>query len=177
MNVIFVRHGLTAWNLAGKIQGSTDIPLAPEGVRQAQALAGQLHMDKIDKVYYSPLQRTMRMAQIMAAAHPGCQKIAEPRLAERSFGNYEGCRYTDFDYLRLWDYQQDWSGENVESIQALFRRVWSFLDELRGQQGTALLVSHGGVSVPVRYYGQEMRGVRDTNGVMLHHGEIFRFTV
>jgi broad specificity phosphatase PhoE len=41
-SLIFVRHGETDWNLAGRIQGSSDIPLNDTGRRQAREAAADL---------------------------------------------------------------------------------------------------------------------------------------
>ncbi|MCY4190429.1 MAG: histidine phosphatase family protein, partial [Rhodospirillaceae bacterium] len=31
MNILFLRHGPTAWNAEGRVQGQTDIPLSDAG--------------------------------------------------------------------------------------------------------------------------------------------------
>ena len=53
MNLYLIRHGQTDWNVAGKIQGSTDIPLNDMGKRQAGCLAKGMERRPVTKVYTS----------------------------------------------------------------------------------------------------------------------------
>ena len=36
--IMLVRHGVTEWNSKGRVQGQSDINLAPDGVHQARLL-------------------------------------------------------------------------------------------------------------------------------------------
>ena len=55
--LLVVRHGETAWNVEGRIQGHVDIALNALGQAQARALGERLLHDKFDAVYSSDLQR------------------------------------------------------------------------------------------------------------------------
>ncbi|TGT93369.1 histidine phosphatase family protein, partial [bacterium M00.F.Ca.ET.163.01.1.1] len=44
----FIRHGETDWNIAGKLQGRTDIPLNESGIKQAQACGISLLQNEWD---------------------------------------------------------------------------------------------------------------------------------
>ena len=91
-----VRHGQTDWNRAGKIQGTTDIPLNETGRQQAEQLAAVLKErsgypagTRIDAVYTSPLARAFQTAEILAKEG----KLPLRRLTglrERDFGCWEG---------------------------------------------------------------------------------------
>jgi hypothetical protein len=47
MKIYFARHGQTDWNIQRKVQGTTDIPLNENGIRQAQELCKNLEDRKI----------------------------------------------------------------------------------------------------------------------------------
>jgi broad specificity phosphatase PhoE len=59
--VIYIaRHGETAWTITGQHTGLTDLPLTPQGERNAQALADRLTGLNFAEVFTSPLQRARR---------------------------------------------------------------------------------------------------------------------
>ena len=57
----FLRHGQTTWNLSGKYQGSTDVPLSELGIRQAALAARWFDGMKIDAIYSSPQIRAQNL--------------------------------------------------------------------------------------------------------------------
>jgi broad specificity phosphatase PhoE len=110
MLLYYVRHGLTDWNIAGRLQGHRDIPLNQTGRAQA-AHCGEILRDLfardgraaggIDYVS-SPLSRARDTMEIMRATlglAPTGYGI-EPRMAEIGFGEWEGLTY---DEVMLWD--------------------------------------------------------------------------
>ena len=47
MVLYFIRHGETSWNVEGKMQGQTDIPLNENGIRLAQETAEGMTFSQI----------------------------------------------------------------------------------------------------------------------------------
>jgi broad specificity phosphatase PhoE len=62
----FLRHGQTAWNVEGRFQGHTDIPLNELGLTQAHDAAKILALCPIDMIVASPLIRARRTAEIVS---------------------------------------------------------------------------------------------------------------
>src|SRR5690606_174542 len=87
-----IRHGLTDWNKAGKMQGQTDIPLNEEGKRQARALAVYLQQERWrwDRISSSDLQRASATARIISDVLGLGDVHLDPLLRERGFGLAEG---------------------------------------------------------------------------------------
>lgn len=79
-----IRHGPTAWNAEGRIQGTTDIPLSAAGRavvggwRVPPELAGFRWVS-------SPLSRALETARLL-----GAEPDLEPLLAEMDHGEWEG---------------------------------------------------------------------------------------
>ncbi|MFN7345615.1 MAG: histidine phosphatase family protein, partial [Betaproteobacteria bacterium] len=67
--LLLIRHGETAWNAGGRIQGQLDIPLSATGVWQAGRLADRLAAagaERIDVVVASDLARARLTAEPLA---------------------------------------------------------------------------------------------------------------
>ena len=61
--LIVVRHGETAWNADGRIQGHLPTALNARGMRQAEAVAARLAGEAFDALYSSDLKRAMQTAR------------------------------------------------------------------------------------------------------------------
>src|SRR5262245_54077235 len=103
--IYYVRHGLTDWNAQHRLQGRHDVPLNPEGraqaVRCGEILRDLLARDRRspDDLDYvsSPLVRARETMELMRSTLglPPAEYRIEERLAEISFGDWEGLTYAD----------------------------------------------------------------------------------
>jgi len=97
--LVFVRHGSTTWNQAGRYQGSTDVALSLEGVEDARSNAGLIRSlianGELDpsalSIVTSPLLRARQSADTIALCLDSDPAIrVEPALRELSMGRWEG---------------------------------------------------------------------------------------
>jgi len=91
MQLYVLRHGETDWNVQGRLQGTSDVPLNARGIEQAQraarSLRGVLSPQAI--IVSSPLERALATATAVAQA-AGVSVETDPRLIERAYGVWEG---------------------------------------------------------------------------------------
>lgn len=85
----FLRHGQTDWNVEGRLQGHTDIPLNATGIAQAHSAAIRLTKEPITRIISSPLVRALKTAAITAESIKLPVHI-DSQLMERTFGSLEG---------------------------------------------------------------------------------------
>ena len=157
-HIYITRHGESQWNLEGKVQGVTDIPLTPKGIEQARQLARKIKETgiKIDEVLYSPLSRAADTAKIIAEEN-GLPLTLETRLIEQNFGEYEGHEWKKHPgvfHEAKKQFASDYNGG--ESMLRLAQRIYNLLDELKSRSNTEnktfLLVTHGGIARMIHSY-------------------------
>ncbi len=95
-SILLIRHGETAWNRSGRVQGWRDSPLSDFGVVQAQALAARLAGDRIDRLISSDLGRARETAAPIAS-RLGISIDLDPGLRERNYGIFEGRTYGEIE--------------------------------------------------------------------------------
>ena len=85
-----LRHGITNWNLEGKIQGRTDVPLSKTGRISLSSLSVPSLFQDVEWIT-SPLQRARETAKIL-----GLNKTrTDIRLVEMNWGEWEGKKLKD----------------------------------------------------------------------------------
>ncbi len=86
--VVYVaRHGNTAWTHTGQHTGLSDLPLTPDGERNAVRLGERLKGMKFAQIFTSPLQRAARTCELSGF---GARSITDQNLVEWDYGKYEG---------------------------------------------------------------------------------------
>lgn len=180
--ILLTRHGETAWNAIGRLQGHTDIELNDAGRAQALALATTLAEANLTAVYTSDLARARETGAIIATALALPAPEVDPELRERRFGVFEGltrdeCATQHPEAWRAWLSQTGAppGGEPRDLAIARMSRVLTRLAATDG--GPLLVVSHGGV---MRLWLMEVLGSNVPlipNGatfVIDHDGRAFR---
>jgi 2,3-bisphosphoglycerate-dependent phosphoglycerate mutase len=150
--ILAIRHGETAWNREGRLQGHLNLPLNALGERQAERLGAALADDPIDAIYASDLDRAAVTARHLAAPH-GLDVRHDKRLRERAFGIHEGKLWTEIeagfpeDALRWRRRDPDFEPPGGESLIALYDRCIAVVSELAAAHAgqTIAIVAHGGV--------------------------------
>lgn len=159
VELVAVRHGMTAWNLERRYQGQRDIELTfPEAEAALERLRIALGGETFTLIYSSDLRRCRQTLEwIGAAAENGAAPAFEPRLREIDFGDYEGKTYDELkdrpDY-RAWidsvGEQRIPGGENGADLRARLddwlAQVAKTAVEVGGSAPLKVLaVAHGGV--------------------------------
>jgi len=151
VRLLLVRHGETAWNAQGRLQGNLDVPLSDAGRRQARALAATVAAQEPRNVVTSPLSRTRETARLLAL-EPGAW---DPRWAEADLGEWAGKLVPEIDATQYADWRagrrEPPGGETLSDVR---ERVTAALRELPGEN--TVVVTHGG---PIRAVLRHLLGI------------------
>jgi broad specificity phosphatase PhoE len=155
----FVRHGETDWNAERRLQGQLDIPLNDIGRLQStqcgstlcSLIAARRKLLAGFAFISSPLSRARETMEIMRGrlGLPRKGYAVEPRLAELSFGRWEGLTYAEvraLDSAALAVREHDkwnFTTPEGESYAELLVRVREWY---AGVDGDIIVAAHGGVA-------------------------------
>lgn len=152
--LFLVRHGETDWNIAGRLQGSRDVPLNSLGREQAAEVGrvlGQMVRD-VRALHYvsSPLSRAVETMRILRTTLdlPVSDFRTDDDLKELSFGRWEGFTWPDLRRRYPEDVdardREPWhfAPPAGESYAELAARAGAVVDRLAGD---SVVVTHGGV--------------------------------
>ncbi len=128
--IVFVRHGQTASNRGGQLQGRFDAPLTAEGEAQAKCVAAALQREAPARVVSSPLVRARATADAIAASL-GLVAEVDDRLVELDYGEWDQLRMLDIpaEAWRKWRETVSFSPPGGESLEAVTARVVEFCND------------------------------------------------
>jgi broad specificity phosphatase PhoE len=160
MDLYLVRHGVTAWNLAGRYQGWSDVELTSVGIWQARQTAAAFAIYRAQRhphfraIYSSPLSRAWHTASIIGdwlGLRPG----AVPDLREMHGGAVEGLTQAEwqprFPHIGPgWDDDANldfgWpDGETRRAFQARCTLALNTIVARHDPSDHVIVVAHGGV--------------------------------
>ncbi|MFC6165808.1 histidine phosphatase family protein [Lactiplantibacillus dongliensis] len=157
MQIYFVRHGRTQYNLEHRFQGgNSDSPLLASGIAGGKAAGRRLQAIDFAQVYSSPQKRALDTAKYIVAENQWQPTIQiEPRLREFNFGTWDGLREGDVQPKSQMElllhhpaqYQPELAGEG-ESYAAFVERTTAAVHDAVTLAGVdnpkpILMVSHG----------------------------------
>jgi len=153
MSIYVIRHGQTDWNIENRLQGQSESLLNDTGIAQANMAKIKLANIDFDLIISSSSKRAISTTNIINSDKNTSVKL-DKRLLERSYGNLEGLYGNQINISELWSLNSPTKNPTVETIDSLFSRVTSLLDELKNsyKNEQILLSTHSGTSIAISCY-------------------------
>jgi broad specificity phosphatase PhoE len=165
IKILLVRHGETDWNLTGRFQGRSDVPLNQKGREQASALASALKRESLAAIYCSPLTRAKETAHLIKTYHPSVPLYEEEGLMEMNLGEFEGIegpRWAE----KYADFREAWrdnpasvtmpGGESLQEVQARAMVTLERISKAHPPDCTLLVCSHNFVILTILCHALEI---------------------
>jgi probable phosphoglycerate mutase len=151
--IIVMRHGETAWNREGRLQGWAPVTLNEYGREQATAAAAHLAEYDLDRVVSSDLTRTRETTKMVRSEIDAPVRY-DDAWRERDLGVYQGLpltrvtdSFSEFSLGKNAANASDQVPDSGESLDQVANRVvssWQDLLASSDSSETVLVVTHGG---------------------------------
>jgi len=149
VRLVLVRHGRTAFNASGRIQGRIDNPLDEVGRRQARALGVALSNELRDGavVVHSPLLRAVETARAIVdgAKLSSPEPVVDDGWIELDYGSFDGLLQSEIEAptWEKWRSDPTFRPPGGESLIDVEGRVREALERVRAMDArTVIAVSH-----------------------------------
>lgn len=142
MQVLFMRHGQTNYNLLGLCNDDPgrDVHLTAEGITQAEAVAERLRLVPLDRIVTSELPRTRQTGEIINCYHR-LPLLSHPALNDIRSG-FDGRPVTEY-FAAITTDPLHAAVNGGESLLLHKQRVLNYLDWLQQQPAqTILSIAH-----------------------------------
>ena len=145
-----IRHGLSEWNAAGRIQGHSNSDLTELGRAQGRAAGRALARLPLVALYASDLDRAQQTAAAIGETVP-LEIQTDPRLRESNFGDFEGMTWPEVEAKHPDAQQQlldpEFSVPGGESRSETLGRALDAFEDFgsRHTGGHVAAVTHGGL--------------------------------
>lgn len=185
MQIYFVRHGKTEWNLASRFQGGHgDSPLLPQSLEDIKKLGHHLRGVKFGVkfrgIFASPLDRAFNTARgIDDAMNANLPVVIDERLREFNLGDMEGMKFEDAEKKfpeqmnNFWHHPDKYDPTELhgEDYKHVIARGKSFAKEMAERfpddDDKILAVSHGAALSAIMggLLGYPLKDIRKNGGL------------
>jgi broad specificity phosphatase PhoE len=152
--LLLVRHGVTAWNRAGRFQGHLDPPLDDEGRHEAALLGARMASWTVGarptRIITSTLERARATAEVIGS-RLGIAVTGDARLIEVGQGEWEGRSHAelerdDAERYAAWRTVGEARPPGAEDLGQVAERALAAVEAaVDGDVATICLVTHGGI--------------------------------
>ncbi len=154
MKLYVIRHGQTQCNLENKYNCRYDEDINETGIEQAKNASKCIEKLDLDLIICSPLIRTKHTCEIININN--IPVVYDERLIERDGGELTLTTIGDYYFKEYYNYYSTSYLEGLETLPELFKRVHSFLDEIKLKEQNILLVTHGAVARAIQFYFEKL---------------------
>lgn len=150
--IYLIRHGEIDVPSPRRFLGQTDLPLTPNGIRQAQALHTRLQSIAFTHVFTSPLQRAVQTATLVSGSSPESLHLIDA-FKELNLGDWEGLTVDEIRSRFPGQYERrgpnlehfrPWGGESFRDLAN--RCLPALIDLAERYPGPLLITAHSGVN-------------------------------